>query len=377
MQKKMMIKHKSNRRLRNLIFLIIFSSIVYIIIYFIPKNYEFKYKIDNYTVVEKYLKNDKIYSFIVENQDEKYEFISDKKYIPDRKLLKKIKNYKNNNTSCIVIDSNILNNNIYCIKNNEMVDYHLTSIIPEKYIYKNDSKSIKYKDVKLNLIDNKTYFVWNYTGLYKINKETKETITIFKTDIYNINLNVIIDKYLVIADYDQQYNFNKFKIVNLENNKIDEINFDYEISFDSRILGTHKNSFYLIDNKNKKEYEINIKKKKVEVISNKEYGKLFNNNNFEKIKINKIISDNLKFNYNQNYWWNIENENLYLNQKGIKNNIKISNKKIKTLVNTKEDNCYYIVDDKLYKYSFKYGEEEILTYFELNFNYDDMIFIYE
>lgn len=376
MQGKKIIKIKPNKRLRNLIFLIILFVVLYLIIYFVPKNYEFKYKVNGYKITEKYLKKDKMYKFVVEKKDKKYEFISTNKYIPNRKLLKKIEEYKDKKNSCIVIDSKILNNKIYCLKNNEMIDYRLTSVIPKKYIQKQDSKNIKYNDIKLDLVDDKTYFVWNYTGLYKMNKDTKEKINLFRSDVYNIDLNVIFDKYLIIADYDQQYNFNKFKVVNLENNKIDEISFDYEISFNSRILGTYKNNFYLIDEKNKKEYEINVKKGKVEIISKNGFGKIYNDGDFEKVKINKIITDNINFNYDPYYSYKLD-KYLYLNQKGIKKTIKVSDKLVKNIVYTSFDECYYVVDDELYKYSFKYGEEKVLTYFELNFNYTNMIFIYE
>ena len=377
MQRKKIIKFRPNKRLRNLIFLIICSVSIYLIIYFIPKNYNFEYKINGYKVTEKYIKKDKMYKFIVEKKDKKYEFISDKKYTPSRKLLKKITEYNNDSTSCILLDSKLLNTEIYCLKNGEMIDYHLTNVIPKKYIKNKELKKLKYKDIELNLVDDKTYFVWNYTGFYKINKNNKEKINIFEKDIYNLNLSIVLDKYLIIADYDQEYNFNKFKIVNLKNNKIDEFEFDYEISFDSRIIGTYKNKFYLIDNKNKREYEINFKKKKIDVISKNGYGKIIKNNKFEKIKLNKIITDELEFDKNNYYSWNIKNNNLYLKQKSIKNDIKVSTKNIKTIVYSTNHECYYIAEDKLYKYNFEYGEEKVLEYFELNFNYENMIYIYE
>lgn len=367
----------ANKRLRNLIFLIICIVIIYLIIYFVPKNYEFNYKVDGYTIIEKYSKKDKMYTFTVEKKDKKYEFISTNKYNPNRKLIRKLEEFNDKKTSCIVIDSDILDMNIYCVKNNEMIDYRLTKVIPKKYIKKNNSKNIKYQDIKLNLVDDKSYFIWNYTGFYKIANNTKEKISVFKEDVYNLDINVIIDKYLILADYDQKYNFNKFKMINLDNNEIEEIEFDYEISFDSRIIGTYKNSFYLIDEKNKKEYEINIKKKNVEIISKNKYGKILKDNEFEKVKINKIITDDLKFEYNQYYSWNIDDDNLYLIQKGTKNRIKVSNNKIKNIVYFTDTECYYVVDDNLYKYSFKYGEEKVLSYFELNFNYENMIYIYE
>ena len=366
----------SNKKLKRLIFLIAVIVTIYSIVYFVPKNYEFKYKIDKYHITEKYIKTQKMYSFKIKNKDKVYEIISTMKYNPKRKLIKKIEEYNKEDISCIIIDSKMIDYKISCLKNNESVDYRLLDInLPKKYYKEYQIENISYNDINLNLFEDKSYYVWNYTGFYKINKNEKEKINLFKNDIYNINLNVVMDKYLVVADYDQKYNFNKFKIVNLKNNKIEEIVFDYEISFDSEIIGTHKNSFYLIDKKNKKEYEINIKKKKVEIISKNEMGKVLKYDNWENIKLNKIITDNIKF---ENYTYYVPKikDGLYLYQLNYDNPIKISNKKVKNIIKYSNDEIYFIVDDKLYKYDFEYGEREVLTYFELNFNYDNMIFVY-
>ena len=56
---------------------------------------------------------------------------------------------------------------------------------------------------------------------------------------------------------------------------------------------------------------------------------------------------------------------------------KISNLSIKEIVKEKSDNVYYISDDKLYVYSDKYGEVKLLEYFELNFNYKNIFYIFD
>jgi hypothetical protein len=105
-------------------------------------------------------------------------------------------------------------------------------------------------------------------------------------------------------------------------------------------------------------------------------GKVYQNNEWQKIKINKIITDKINFEYSTLYTYKLEDNTLYLYQKNMNKKIKISDKSVKNIVSVNNDEVYYIADDKLYKYDFSYGEEEILEYFELNFNYNNMIFVY-
>ena len=374
-------KHTTNnittsiKKLRQFIIVALSLIIIYLIIYLTPRNYEYDYKINGFNIQEKYIKKDKEYLFTIKKNDKIYKTIGASKYTPDRKLINGIKEFNNEDTNCIIIDSKIIANNKLCTKDNELISSSLTNIIPGKYINKKQDNYQKYKNIKINL-DDKTYLIWNYNSFIKINKTEKKQIKIFDNDIYNLEIMAKVDKYLVIADYDQKYNYNKLIRLNLKNNKIDEINLKNDISFESRILGVYKNKIYLLDEKNKKEYEINVKKKKINIVSKNDFGVIYKNNKQVKSKINKIVNDNIEFTSNNYYDYVIENETLYLKIKNISEKIKISNLSIKNIVYQNNEEVYYITDDKLYKYDFIYGNQEIFTNFEFNFNYENMVVIY-
>ena len=88
-------------------------------------------------------------------------------------------------------------------------------------------------------------------------------------------------------------------------------------------------------------------------------------------KVDKITFDE----YNSTYDYKYEDALI----KTIENN-----EKIKTIIHNKDVNIikdyknllYYTEDDYLYRYEPKSGNEKILYYFELNFNKDNTIFIY-
>ena len=354
---------------------ILLLILIIIVIKLLPKNYKLEYKVNKYNVVEKYIKKDKMYVFTISNKKEKYETISTQGYTNKRQLISKIKEYKNNDTHCIIINSEKIDNNILCIKNNKKIDYNLTSLLPKKYYKKYKKNEKEYKNVDINFVDDKTYLVWDYTGYYKLNKDKTEKIKLFKNDVYNPKLSIIMDKYIIIANYNQNYNFNKLIKINIENNKKETIELKRDISFDSTILGTYKNNIYILDEKNKKEYEINIKNEDVSIVSKDELGQILENGKWNKYRINKIIKDNMTFRDDKYNEYKVNN-GLYLYQKNIKKPTLLSEKHIKKIVYQDEEEVYYISDEKLYKYDFEHGENKVLDYFELNFNYDNMILVY-
>lgn len=377
-----MQKKKQNKSIINIIqknkkiFFLLLLFIFFAVFYFFPKNYTKTYTRGNYEIKETYNKQDKLYTIKIKSKEKEYEYIEEKSYTPKRKIITKITEYKEDNASCIVANSSVLQEHVVCLKEKNYVDYHLLpKILPEKFYKQPQEEVKKYKDIQINLVDDKTYLIWNYKGIYKINKESTKEISLFKNDAYSIDLAAIVNHYFVVANYDQKYNFNTLKVVNLKNDKVSEINLNTDISFDTRILGVYKNNLYLLDEKNEVEYEINIKKKKVTKMKNS--GKIYKKNKFETVNINQIISKKLTFENNENYSYKIQDNGIYVLQKGIAKETQISDKKSKKIVYYDNTTIYYIVEDKLYKYDIKYKETEILSYFELNFNYENMIFIYE
>lgn len=339
-----------------------------------PKNYNLEYKINNYNITEKFNKKNKLYTIKINSKKNTFEFYAKNKYVSKRKIISNVEEYKSDNTKCLVVKSDIIKNNILCLKEDKYIDYHLTSnILPKKY-YK-DIKSTKknYQNIKINYLDDMNYYVWNYKGFVNINSFNNSKANVFDKDIYNLDLSYSYKNFILIADYSEEYEFNKFILLNTKNNKKSEIKSKVNISFDSEFLGTYKNSIYLIDKKNEVQYEINIKKKKITKVSKNNEGKIYDNA-WKTYSIKTIISDNIKFSDSDVYDYQIlEDKHLY--KKIDDTLVKISEKDISCIVKKNDDSVYYISEDKLYKYSFEYGEIEILNYFELYFNYEKMIFI--
>ena len=72
------------KKLVVLISSIIIILIIVIIIINIPKSYQYEYKIDEYNILEKYDKDNKIYTFKIKTKDESYDYAF-------REIIRKIK----------------------------------------------------------------------------------------------------------------------------------------------------------------------------------------------------------------------------------------------------------------------------------------------
>ena len=69
------------------------------------------------------------------------------------------------------------------------------------------------------------------------------------------------------------------------------------------------------------------------------------------------------------------NHGLYVSYLENSTRKKISDKEIKEIVAALDNKVYYISGCSLYYYTEATGEVEVMTFFEWNFNYKNMIFI--
>lgn len=341
------------------------------------KSYEVEYDINGYKIVESYDKKRKKYNFTIKENNFLYSFISDSKYTKKRKLIKDIEEYETENEKCIKVISDKISYNYLCHNEEIELDYRITSpdMLNKLDYKKQEEDSYKYNNKEIFTTLDYTFLIWNYKGFDYINDSKQENIQITDNDQYEIPLTYIFDKYLIMADYNSKYNFNKLYIINLEKRKVEEIKFDYNISFDSSFLGSNDKSVFLLDKKNKIEYEIVPKRKKIRIIatSNKK-GLILKENGMEHISMTKIINDDLTFYEEPYYIYELKDEKLY--QKIGKASLLISKNKVKDIVYKKEDTVLYLVDDSLYLFNNKYGETKIMSNFEWNFNYKNLIYLY-
>lgn len=378
MKKKYKIK-KSAIIVLVLLILIIVSLIFMLISLFKTKSYSLEYNIDNYAISENYNNEGNYYYYEISNNDLKYNFLYKSSYYKEKKLIKEIKEYKDEDYLCLIVRSNYIKSYPLCSYNDSYIDYHLVSEKLQEKIsdYYTKSKTIEKKYENYNIFNqDEQLLVWSYKGFNYLNKDNVEFIKIFNKDIYEIPLATKINNYILIPDYEQEYSFNKVYLLNLETIKVEEWNLKYEISFDSYILGTNDKSIYLIDKKNKKEYELVPHKKKMRIVAkSNNQATIYEKGQLSKVSLTKLINKEQTFTYKENYKYQLINNQLYLSYLDSSDLIKVSNQKIDTIISTNEDNVYYLIDDTLYKYNLKYGEVKIIQYSEWKFNYKNLIFI--
>lgn len=115
-----------------------------------------------------------------------------------------------------------------------------------------------------NVLEDHFVAINNYKGLYTINNYNFDTIAdikVFTKDIYQRPISLALGKYYVTANYDQDFYYDKFYIVDLMYNETDYIKTERDLSKDVYVQGTNHNSVFFIDPSSKKQYEMNIKDK--------------------------------------------------------------------------------------------------------------------
>lgn len=366
------------RKNRKLIKILLGIIIIFLIFnfFFMSKNYETAYKRNDVEITEKFDKENKKYTFLFKTNDIEFVTELEHKYIHRKELVDSIEIKKDEETICIIPKSKKLAFYPLCYENSELISYHQLEnkdLLGDAYFKQTKTKTSTYKKIEISNLNNKKYFIWNYKGFYVIDGKDNSTINIFNKDIYNITLSRKVGSNILIADYSNKYKFSKFYVVQTKNNKVKEINTDDELSFESYIMGTYKNKVYFMDKKNKEQYEINTKKLSINDISKKNKGKILTNGEWEEVSINKLSSKEYEFTSYQSFNYQIINNNLYLVIADYK--IKISSN-VKDIVEVDGETVYYLIDDKLYYFNNTDGEVLVMSYFEWNFNYKNMIYIF-
>lgn len=366
------------KKLTIMILLIIFCFSFFLLSYFKARNYDVTYKKNSYEVNEKYIKKDKNYVITISDKKDKFTFVISEKYNRSRKLVNKIIKYKTTNEECLEIKFNKSEILPVCKNNDGFISYFLTTdemkekINNKKYQMKLNKGVTQYKNIKVNNINNKKILVWNYHGFYYIDKNKKEDIKLSKIDVYNPKLLGQIDNYIVIPDYDQGYEYKNLKILNVNSLKLSNLELDEPISNESYVLGINEKSLFIFDKKYEKEYELVPYKLKYRIVS----PRIYNNKKLVTKSIKSLTNNEEQFIYDNIYSYSIKDNKLYRKNKYNINTELISNQAVKEIISQINDEVYYISGDKLYMYSDKYGEIIILEYFELNFNYKNIIYIF-
>lgn len=369
------------------------------------KERKISYKIDKYNIDEKFYMNGKEhnYDIIVSNKKDKYNYIFTINLSKSKKIIKKIEEYKRNNLKCIIpIYKKSDEKNIYCILNNEQVsiDYLLKTgnedfkiiqkkIKKYKIEYPNsDDNFQEYKKIKIynNIDDKEIIYIWNYKGIYIIEKENIRYKKILNYDLYDGIVSVTLNNNFILFENNSVSGIKNIYYYNYKKDKINKIKVKEKISKEIYINGINDNLIYFTDTKYKKEYTLDIKKEKIEQIDNNQTEYVIYINDKKKILsksdffMKTQLFDNYDTIYNEynakedgKYFYYLSDNDFYIVNK---------NSKVKTLLynieNIKEwniinENIYIISDDSLYRYNDKKGLNKIITDNELKYNYKNII----
>jgi len=367
------------KKLKTMILLIIISFSFFLLLYHKKMNYSLKYNFKGYNIKEVYNKDDERYIVNVAKGKINYTFILDEKYIKSRKLVDNIKLYKVDDEECMLISFNKKTQTPKCKVNYKNTSYTLMSVrmkdkLPKK-IFENTYKEVNktYKNIEINYLNNKKVFIWNYHGFYllDLNNKNKE-INIFDTDVYNPEHIGHIKNYIVMPNYNNGYEFTSLKILNTKSLDIDTFKLENNLSRDSYVLGNHEDSIFFYDKKYEKEYEFVPYKLKIREVS----PFIYNKGKKESKTDVSLKSGNVKFVYDTVYDYKIIDNNLYRSNKYTKDLELITDLEVKEIVKSQENEVYFISGDYLYMYSDKLGTVKMIKYFELSFNYHNLIYIF-
>lgn len=374
--------------------------------------YQIKEKTDTYNIQEIYKKG--TYHLKITTKTSTFALEVPNTFHKRKKIIKKIYSYKTKNITCIYpkLKKQTQNSNIICSKKSQTYsyEYYKQNLAPFiKTLTKkgetspswskstNQTKNLETLEAYQNNIPKNTnIYIYNYKGFYKITNKKLEKINLFKQDKYINHLGTQVDKYYIIPNYNEKYDYTKLYRINMKNGKIKTLKLKNKISKDSYINGVINNEIYLFDKDELKQYKINPKKSQIKEIGNKKKKVLYYNLKFKKIDVYTMRDKKLKFitiknkikelekntkikhieqTTNKNYYYQTENNEIYYYDQEIKTKTLIA-KTETTDFKVFKNTLYYINNDTLYSYNFTNGINKLIKYKELSFNPENRIAIY-
>ncbi len=119
---------------------------------------------------------------------------------------------------------------------------------------------------------------------------------------------------------------------------------------------------------------MNIKKSNLKKIGDANSGISIFNNSWENISMKNAIKENLIFNNNKQNFELAKNKLYYVIED---NKMLISEKNVSEIVYVKNNDIYYIAGDSLYYYSYLNNEIKLFSNSEWNFNYKNIMFVFD
>lgn len=356
--------------MKRLVLFIIFTFAIiltYILVINGERDYSLDYTVDKIKVNESYSKDKGYYNFILTVDDVEYNFVLEKKYSNDRKLVDKIDVINKDDYDCVRPKVKDYNMNYLCFDESYKDEYVVGyKKIEEPKLVKNvDNIEIYNKDYN--------YFVWNGYGFTDV--LNKKNYNFLDKETYDNPISFIGDNYIIVADYDQSKTFDKFYIIDLDNKKVREFKSKYDIDFNSYFIGEVEDKLYLFDRNNSKQYKIDLNKNKISISNGKEFADYYNKEWSKKL-LTEFKYYDVSMDDDHIYDYILKEDKLYLNVDNLDYNILVSSNSIDDVIYIRDEVVYYKVDDAIYRYQYGKGEVLLAKYFEWNFSYKNKIYIF-
>ena len=333
-----------------IIALVLLFSVYYVSVH-IPKDYSYRYILDDFVITEKYYKTKKYYVFDIKYNNEEYEYSLKEKYTHTRGLIKKV----TIKDSCLYVKTTLFNSFTICKNNNE----YITKFYNNEF---DNSIINNYENINIYNELNNTFLIWNYKDFLYINGKNNKHIKVFDSDAYELKIITKLDRHLVVADYNQKYYFEKLFIIDSKSGHVKESKLNRKVYFDSYILGTYKNNIYLYDDNKEIEYIINPFKNTIE----KNKYEFLNNGKWEKTSVNKLKKQEVKFNNNEDYHYQLIDNYLYYITPI--NRILVTNLKVARIIESDDKTAFFISEEALYYVDIDQELIKVMSYSEWLFN---------
>lgn len=329
-----------NRKLVSFVIVLISLFMVFLFLYNKEFDYNYEYEIDEYKITESYIVEDGVFKFTINDE---YEFFIDGEYSVNRGLIENL--YIED--ECLYLDGK-LNFYTMCIEED---NYYFLNMTTENTL------SNTFENFKVYDLVGFSYFLWDYDGFIYISNDKTEKIMIFENDVYSPNLIKQVGDYLFIPNYDDEYYFSSYYLVDMENASVKQIELDTEINFDITYLSSTDTTLNIYDKKNEKVYTI----------------KLSNGNQETKHGITYSETE-LESYSNTNKYFSIENN--YLKYELNTYSIFLKDYEIDDIIYEDINSVIFLEDDELFYYSLGVKFVKIMEYSEWEFNYNNLIFVY-
>lgn len=361
------------------------------------------------TVHEEYskTKDNDYYFFKVKYDDKVFVFDIDNIFNKQKKVINDIKVYEKDELTCIspsyikefksdiICDVNGEQRSYASIKDKYNLDEFINTLYKfdkNKYVSSSKSSVINMMDVyKENFEDNENVIVYTYKRLVKLNRPSSSRIAFSNYDVYHNDLGTLIGKYYILPKYEKKPEYSAFLIINMEDESIDNLYFDENISTNLYVNGVVDNKLYIFDKSNLVQYEINPFKKIYRIVGDKNTnGQYYDGEEWSTKNIYEFSNTEIKFakkySIKDNYVEAFESDKYYYYRNSNNDFYKVYKKDLTKRIflfhnaNAKEiqvvnDNIYYIDGTSLYRYN-NTGTKIILSSKEFQYNYNNIYSVY-